>query len=105
MRTGITKSADIKVLKLNFNLEELLRHTPKPEAPGDEWSAAIGPVNDPGYTVKELEDKLGVPRRTLSKRLKKMLADGKCACGRAIRVSSIGRKQPVPVYRLVGESK
>ncbi len=100
MRTGITKSADIEVLKLDFNLKELLSHTQKLEAPGDEWSAAIGLTNDAGHTAKELSEKLGVPKRTLAKKLKQMMADGRCICGHAIRENAIGRMHPVPVYRL-----
>ena len=64
----------------------------------DEWQAAYEEATkgDPGETVKEIAERLGVSRRTISDWVRKLVEEGK-----AVRGTGKRERRPVKVYQLV----
>lgn len=69
-------------------LLEALRHALQTSGPGE-----------PGVTVTELRDKLGKGEDVVRRRLKEMIAAGKCEVVRVRRQDMAGRDMLVPGYR------
>ena len=70
----------------------------------EEWKNAIEEMyypNDPGFTRRELQDKLNVTYWAVTKILEQMLSEGRCIRGKGTRIDSVGRKQAIPVYQLI----
>ena len=58
-------------------------------------------VDDPGYSLTEIAERMGRPKMTAWRRLQAPIAQGKCIKGRARRLSARGHMRWVPVYRMV----
>ena len=71
----------------------------------EEWlaelDAAMNSAGDDGVTITEISDATGHCSSWISKRLRKLIADGRIAVGRARRQAIDGIMRPVPVYRWV----
>lgn len=70
----------------------------------DEWREALEVSDDEGQTVGELAEATGLPESTLRDKLKKLIKEGKCVKGTAVR-NIEGRRGRWNVYHLMGEEK
>ncbi len=72
----------------------------------DEWRAEMekSETGEPGLTVRELMEKLGLKRTTMQERLGKLIKAGRCTRGRGKRIG-VGGTYPVAVYQLIPETK
>lgn len=75
-------------------LEQLLAECPKPKG-----------SDDPGQSMVELCDRLGMQEKAVRTRLRALLSRGELAVGRAHRQSISGVSIRVPVYRLAPKPK
>ena len=67
-----------------------------------EWRTAMATTeaSDDGHTAAELSDNLGIPRRTMQKRLAEGVRLGLYIKGKGTRTNARGARMPVAVYRL-----
>jgi hypothetical protein len=70
----------------------------------EEWlaelDAAMGGMGDAGVTLAEMAGATNHCPAWVSKRLRRLIHDGRIAVGRAKRPAIDGTMRPVPVYRL-----
>lgn len=86
---------NVTVLGIDFDYRELIVSTIK------EWKAALtAGESDEGHTAAELATALGISARTMERRLRAGVRDGRYLVGKATRTSAIGSVVTVPVYRL-----
>lgn len=73
----------------------------------DDWRAEMGRLqpNDPGLSMVEIADEIGMSLSTTCRKIRHLLKSGKCKQGFAIRTDAIGRRQRIPVYQLIPEKK
>ncbi len=73
----------------------------------EEWKKALEVASTAsGYTVAELSEKLQIPESTLRRKLRNLVAAGKCTVGGGRRTSANGRSDSiVTVYQLKGKEK
>jgi len=72
----------------------------------DEWRAALKVAeHTPGYTITELSAKLKIAESTLRRKLRNLIANGRCNKGVGRRISDNGRSISVIVYQLKEEGE
>ncbi len=83
----ITEDISVDIITMPFNIENLI--------------SAMEEEEDEGYTIIEIADKWCKDRNYVMRRIRILLAEGKCKKGFANRTRSDGRVRRQPVYKLI----
>ena len=72
----------------------------------DQWREALNTASqdDPGDTMREISEKVGLGLTQTKVLIKKLIAERKCKPGMSYKHDSRGYKQRIPVYQLVEKS-
>lgn len=70
----------------------------------EEWKNALEVKDDKGETIDDIVEATGVAPSTVRRKIKKLIQEGKCVQGEAVRIVC-GRKIRYRVYQLKGEEK
>lgn len=72
----------------------------------EEWKAALEVKDDPGETITELMERLGIKRTRLRMMINKLVKEGKAKRGYASRTNSYtGKSYQCAVYQLLKEEE
>jgi predicted ArsR family transcriptional regulator len=70
--------------------------------PPKTWDDLFTNPSDSGLTVTELATKYKIPRTSISYKLERLVAEGQCTKGFAVRQDARGRTYHATVYQLKG---